>query len=107
MMNWIAGACFAFLSVFGFICLLYELFYALFAREEQPSFLLIPLAAQEDAEIRIKQARMRARRMGGGQVHILILDKGMSEAVREIALHEALEDENIRIVSVNELQNLD
>lgn len=98
----------AFLSSFGFICLLYTLFCSLFSLREEPLFILLPVGEQaEDIELRIKQARRALKCLNGrGEKSIIVLDNGMSEMTRQIVLKEAEDSENIFIMQANELQKL-
>ena len=108
MTTFLAGILLAFFASCGLVALLYCLLARLFIDRDEQTILLIPADEKsEDLELRLKSAKMQLALLPGGEEkHILVLDNGMSESVRELAFREAADGGNITVVRLNELQKL-
>ena len=96
------------LSVIGIFALMYCLIGYFYSQKEDTLYFLIPVNENDsDLELRIKAAQFQIKRTGArGEKTIILLDNGMSEEMREIALVMMMENENIILVRANELKKL-
>ena len=108
MMEIIAMLIIVFLAVTGVFAFAQHIKNRLYWDKDDCLYLLLPADENSDAlEIEIKRAKHLLRTAGAGaQQRVIVLDNGMSDFVREIALKESEDDENILVMQANELQNL-
>lgn len=108
MMEFIGMLLVAFLSAFGLVWLICTLVICFACDKERGLYILIPAdSACRDLEIKILEAQMQIQRMGGRSIKkIIVLDNGMSDEMRKVALKKVDENNSILIMTADELQKL-
>ena len=104
----LSGILIAFFAACGLAAIMFCLAGALFAQKDVPTILLIPADASTlDLELQLKHAKWQLGILPGKEERfIIVLDNGMGEQQREIALMESRDGGNILILRANELKNL-
>ena len=103
MLEFISCLIVAFLASFGLICLLKDAFLKLCSDDDGEVFVLITADSNcNDLDIKIYEAQGRAHMLSTG-AKIVILDCGMSEQMKKIAVKYA---ENNRVVIIKDIDEL-
>ena len=106
MLEFISCLIVAFLASFGLICLLKDVFLNLCADDAGEIFVLITADSTcNDLDIKIYEAQGRAH-MISSATKIFILDSGMSEQMRKIAVKYAENNQVVIIKDIDELKKL-
>ena len=96
-----------FFAAFGLVCLLYCLTHGALSDKEETLYLLLPADSRTaDLELGIKRAKLQQKSCFCARTFLIILDNGMSHDMREIALREAEENQNIFLMTPDELKKL-